>query len=88
MRFYRSLDVTSNSDIQHPSPMRRQGQGVVHPPETRSGGRGSDGTASAVEGLRIPEAKKTEARDTGGRRSDGMKGEKGGRRQVGATRRS
>ena len=44
---------------------------------------GRDGTASAMEGLIIPEA-----RELGGQRSVGTMGEKGLRRKVGAIWRS
>ena len=44
--------------------MWRQGQGGLDIPETGFGGRVSDGTASAVAGLRPQEAREIEARDT------------------------
>ena len=85
MQFFKDSDVTSDSEIQYLSPMRCQGKGGVHPPETGSGGRGSDGTASAMEGLRRPEAREKDARETGSQRSLGMMGEEGVQLQVGAT---
>ena len=74
--------------MQHPSPPRRQGQEVVHPPETGSGGWVSDSAASAVKGLRIPEAINPEARYSGGRKALETMGEYVGWQQVGETWRS
>ena len=88
MWLHKGLDVTSVIEIQHPSPPRRQGQVGVHPPETGSGGCGSDGTDSTMEGLSIPEDREPEARNPGGQRSVDTMGETGGRQQAGATWRS
>ena len=44
--------VTSDSEIQHPSPLRRQGKGGIHLPDTGFDEWGSDDTDRAVEGLR------------------------------------
>ena len=56
--------VTSDNEVQYPYPPWRQVQGGVHPPDTGSGGWGSDGAHSSVEGLRIPEDREPEARET------------------------
>ena len=74
----KSVDVTSDSEIQHPSPPRRQVQGGVHLTETRSDGRGIDGTASAVVGISHPEARDWEDREPGGRRAAQTMGAEGG----------
>ena len=58
-------DVTSDSEFQYPSPPWIQGQGGIHPIETKSVGWSSDVTASAIAGLSPPEARDTEARDLG-----------------------
>ena len=81
----RGSDVTSNSGIQHPSPPRLQVQRGLHTPETGSGRWGSDGTDSAVEDIKSPEARETEARELGGQPEVGTMGDKGGRQQAGAT---
>ena len=59
------MGVTSDSEIQYPSPPWRQGQGGGHLPETGFVVWGSDGTASTVEGLRPQEARESEVRETG-----------------------
>ena len=66
MRLHKGLDVTSDIKIQHPSPLRKQKQGGVNPPETISGGRGSDVTASTKEKLIPPEAREPKAIEPGG----------------------
>ena len=58
-------DVTSDSEIQHPSPTWRQGQGGVHPTYTEYGGWSSDGTDGAMAGIMPPEARDPEARGAG-----------------------
>ena len=77
--------VTSDSEIQYHSPPRRKGKGGVYTPEPGSGGWGSTGTASVVEGLSIPEAREPESREPGGQWAIGTVVEEGGRRQVGVT---
>ena len=60
--------VTSNSEVQYPSPPGSQGQGVVHPTETEYGGWNSGssaGTSGAVVGLSTPDAREPEARGPG-----------------------
>ena len=57
----KGLDITNDSEIKHPSPPWCPGQGGVHPTDTESGGRISDGTDGTVAGLRPPEARDTEA---------------------------
>ena len=82
MWLHKGADVTFNSEIQHPSTPRRQGQGGVHSPETGSGGHGSDVTARSMEGIRCPEDMDPEAREPCGRRAAGTMGEERGRQQV------
>ena len=65
MWLFKGLDVTSNSEIQHPSILWRQGQGGLNLKETEYGGWGSDGNDGAMAGPSPPEAKDTEARGTG-----------------------
>ena len=88
MRLHKGLDVTSDIKIQHPSPLRRQKKGGVNPPETISGGRGSDVTASTKEELIPAEAREPEARNPGGLWSVWTLGEEVGQQQMGAVRRS
>ena len=57
-------DLTSNSEIQHPSSHWRQEQGGVHPTDIESGGWNIDDTSSSVMGIRPPEARDLEARGT------------------------
>ena len=61
----KGLGVPSDSEIQRPYPPWHQGQGGVHLTEAESGGCSSDGTASAMAGLRLPEAREPEARGPG-----------------------
>ena len=61
MWLHKGLDLTSNSDIQQPSPTWRQGKGGVHPTDAESGGWNSDGTDGAMVGLKPPEAREPEA---------------------------
>ena len=65
MWLFKGLDATSDSEIQHPSPLWRQGQGGVHPIEAESGGWSRDGTAGAMARLRPPEARYPETRGPG-----------------------
>ena len=57
-------DVTSDSDIQHPSSLWCYGQEGVHPTLAKSGGWSSDDTSGAMVGLRPPEARDLDARGT------------------------
>ena len=93
MWLFNVSDITSYSEIQHPSPPRSQVQVGVHPPETVSGVWGSGVTSSTAEGLSIPDARgaefiETEARYPGGQRAVYMMVNTVGRRQAGATWRS
>ena len=53
--------VTSDSEIQYPSPPWRQGQEDIHPTETKYVGWSSYGTSGAVAGLSPPESREPEA---------------------------
>ena len=61
----KGADVTSNSEVQYPSPKWRQGQEGVNLTDTKYGGWIRDGTDSAMVGLRPPEAREPEVRWAG-----------------------
>ena len=61
----RGAYFTRNIEFQYPSPPWCQVQGGVNLTVTKSGGWGSDVTASVVAGIKTPEARDPEARGTG-----------------------